>query len=52
MFLWFRDVTAESTYQGHHTFAVQKGINIGVALFIISEIFFFYLYFELFFIML
>jgi len=41
MFLWFRDVTAESTYQGHHTFAVQKGINIGVALFIISEIFFF-----------
>jgi cytochrome c oxidase subunit 3 len=41
MFLWFRDVIAESTYQGHHTLAVQKGINIGVALFIISEVFFF-----------
>jgi cytochrome c oxidase subunit 3 len=34
-------VIVESTYQGHHTLAVQKGINIGVALFIISEIFFF-----------
>ena len=41
MFLWFRDVIAESTYQGHHTLAVQKGINIGVALFIVSEVFFF-----------
>jgi len=41
MSLWFRDVIVEGTYQGHHTLAVQKGINIGVALFIISEIFFF-----------
>jgi len=41
MFLWFRDVIAEGTYLGHHTFAVQKGINTGVILFIISEVFFF-----------
>lgn len=41
MALWFRDVIVEGTYQGHHTLAVQKGINIGVALFIISEVFFF-----------
>jgi len=41
MGLWFRDVIVEGTYQGHHTLAVQKGINIGVALFIISEVFFF-----------
>jgi cytochrome c oxidase subunit 3 len=41
MGLWFRDVIAEGTYLGHHTLAVQKGINIGVILFIISEIFFF-----------
>jgi cytochrome c oxidase subunit 3 len=41
MSLWFRDVIAEGTYLGHHTLAVQKGINIGVVLFIISEIFFF-----------
>jgi len=39
--LWFRDVIAEATYAGNHTLAVQKGINIGVALFIISEVFFF-----------
>jgi len=41
MGLWFRDVITEGTYLGHHTLAVQKGINIGVILFIISEIFFF-----------
>ena len=41
MSLWFRDVIAEGTYLGHHTLAVQKGINIGVALFIVSEVFFF-----------
>ena len=41
MFLWFKDIVAEATHQGHHTLVVQKGINIGVALFIISEIFFF-----------
>jgi len=41
MGLWFRDVIAEGTYLGDHTLAVQKGINLGVALFIISEVFFF-----------
>jgi len=39
--LWFRDVITEATYAGHHTLAVQKGINTGVALFIVSEVFFF-----------
>ena len=41
MILWFRDVVAEGTLLGNHTFAVQKGLNLGVALFIISEVFFF-----------
>ncbi len=41
MTLWFRDVISEGTYIGNHTLAVQKGINLGVALFIISEVFFF-----------
>jgi cytochrome c oxidase subunit 3 len=41
MVLWFRDVSAEGSYLGCHTFAVQKGLNLGVALFIISEVFFF-----------
>jgi cytochrome c oxidase subunit 3 len=41
MILWFRDVVAEGTLLGNHTFAVQKGLNLGVALFIVTEIFFF-----------
>jgi len=41
MILWFRDITTEGTYLGDHTFAVQKGITMGVALFILSETFFF-----------
>ena len=41
MILWFRDVIAEGTYKGNHTLAVQRGITMGVALFIVSEVFFF-----------
>jgi len=41
MILWFRDVIVEATYMGFHTLAVQKGIFMGIVLFIISEIFFF-----------
>lgn len=41
MVLWFRDVVAEGTFLGDHTQLVQKGITLGVALFIVSEIFFF-----------
>lgn len=41
MIFWWRDVIAEGTYGGHHTFAVQKGLTIGVFLFIVSEVFFF-----------
>lgn len=29
------------TFQGHHTFAVQKGLSLGFVLFVISEVFFF-----------
>ena len=39
--LWFRDVTTEATYQGDHTQIVQKGLTIGVSLFIVTEVFFF-----------
>lgn len=41
MGLWFRDVISEGTYLGNHTSAVQRGLNIGVGLFIVSEVFFF-----------
>lgn len=39
--LWFRDITTEGTYLGDHTLLVQKGLTMGVALFIVTEVFFF-----------
>jgi cytochrome c oxidase subunit 3 len=41
MAFWFRDVISEATYLGNHTLAVQRGLNMGVALFIVSEALFF-----------
>lgn len=41
MSLWFRDIITEGTFLGNHTLAVQKGINLGVILFIVSEALFF-----------
>ena len=39
MLLWFRDIILEGTYLGDHTSQVQKGLTIGVILFIVSEVF-------------
>ena len=41
MSFWFRDVISEGTYLGNHTLAVQRGLNMGVGLFIVSEALFF-----------
>jgi len=41
MSFWFRDVISEGTYLGNHTMAVQRGLNMGVGLFIVSEALFF-----------
>lgn len=41
MSLWFKDVITEASYLGFHTDKVQKGISLGVVLFIVSEVFFF-----------
>ena len=41
MTFWWRDVISEGTYLGNHTLAVQRGLNMGVALFIVSEALFF-----------
>jgi cytochrome c oxidase subunit 3 len=49
MFVWWRDIIREATWQGYHTKIVQKGIKIGVILFIISEIMFFFAFFWAFF---
>ena len=41
MLLWFRDIILEATYLGCHTTQVQKGLTMGVILFIVSEVFVF-----------
>ena len=45
MFVWFRDVVREGTFQGHHTKVVQKGLKMGMILFITSEVMFFFAFF-------
>jgi cytochrome c oxidase subunit 3 len=49
MAIWWRDVIRESTWQGHHTMIVQRGLRLGFALFILSEIMFFFSVFWAFF---
>lgn len=50
---WFSDIINEATYRGMHTLKVQRGIAIGMKLFIVSEVMFFvgffwaYFYFAL-----
>jgi len=41
MALWFKDIITEATFLGAHTEKVQRGISLGVALFIVSEVMFF-----------
>jgi len=41
MSFWWRDVISEGTYLGNHTYEVQNGLIMGVALFIVSEALFF-----------
>jgi cytochrome c oxidase subunit 3 len=41
MGLWWADVIREGTFLGHHTLRVQRGLILGVILFIVSECFFF-----------
>lgn len=41
MSFWFRDIISEGTYLGNHTSAVQRGLNMGIGLFIVSEGLFF-----------
>lgn len=42
MLFWFRDVILEGSYEGSHTSKVVKGIHIGMILFIVSEVLFFF----------
>ena len=45
MYVWWRDIVRESSYEGHHTLVVQQGIKYGMLLFIASEVCFFFSFF-------
>ncbi len=49
MVVWWRDVIREATFDGHHTKIVQLGLRMGMILFIVSEIMFFFAFFWAFF---
>jgi cytochrome c oxidase subunit 3 len=49
MYAWWRDVIREATFEDTHTIAVQKGLRLGMILFIVSEIMFFFAFFWAFF---
>lgn len=49
MFVWWRDIIREGTLEGQHTAVVQKGLRLGMLLFIVSEIMFFFAFFWAFF---
>ena len=46
---WWRDVRREATFQGKHTNKVEGGMRMGMILFIVSEVFFFFTFFWAFF---
>jgi cytochrome c oxidase subunit 3 len=46
---WWRDIVREGTYEGKHTLQVQKGLKLGMILFIVSEVMFFVSFFWAFF---
>jgi cytochrome c oxidase subunit 3 len=49
MFVWWRDIIREGTFEGQHTSSVQTGLRMGMLLFIVSEIMFFFAFFWAFF---
>ena len=38
MYMWWRDIIREATFEEQHTFSVQRGLRLGMVLFIVSEI--------------
>lgn len=49
MYVWWRDIAREATYEGQHTSQVQSGLKLCVILFILSEVMFFSAFFWAFF---
>lgn len=49
MYTWWRDTVREATFEDTHAAIVQKGLRLGMILFIASEIMFFFAFFWAFF---
>lgn len=49
MYVWWRDVINEGIHGGHHKSIVRHGLRVGMALFIVSEVMFFFGFFWSFF---
>ena len=49
MYVWWRDIVREGTFEGQHTNMVQLGLRMGMILFIVSEVMFFFAFFWAFF---
>jgi len=49
MYTWWRDIIREATFEEQHSFSVQRGLRLGMILFIVSEIMFFFAFFWAFF---
>lgn len=49
MYVWWRDIIREGTFEGQHTSIVQLGLRFGMILFIVSEVMFFLAFFWAFF---
>jgi cytochrome c oxidase subunit 3 len=49
MYVWWRDIVREGSFEGQHTYKVELGLRMGMVLFIVSEVMFFFAFFWAFF---
>ena len=49
MYTWWRDIIREATFEEQHNASVQRGLRLGMILFIVSEVMFFFAFFWAFF---
>jgi cytochrome c oxidase subunit 3 len=49
LYAWWRDIIREATFEDQHSSVVQKGLRLGMCLFIASEFMFFFAFFWAFF---
>merc|ERR1712174_23905 len=45
IYMWWRDIIRDATLEEQHTFSVQRSLRLGMLLFIVSEIMFFFCFF-------